>query len=392
MIMGRVGLGLLTALLLTLVAVPSAFANDGKHTCYYAQYWDSDGDGHAVPWAPRVEFMGLNHLEVMECPDGYVARADDCNDSNANVHPRHSEAAFNGVDDNCDGQIDEPTFVYPWNPSGYVTTDTATVHVTINDWNTWSYRQHLNVYGQVTAIDGSSAPVTFWLPTTWTGGTDFTFNLANLAPAKVYRIDGLQVYANDSYTIRGPHYSAVGPQAGRFYTMTQGTTTAQHHRTAMVLSALRELGENQLGLVGYRGTAARDGTRYGVFFSSDAWCSEFYGWNVLGAGGRVYQNTRTYFATGTVENIEAYFSQNGQLYGNTVWTIPTVAEPGDYLAMDTDADGATNHSGMFLGFNAATMNVISVEGNVDDEVQVVERPLNATLHVALGHLAPIMMW
>ena len=39
-------------------------------------------------------------------PVGYVANSMDCNDSNAAVHPGASEVC-NGLDDDCDGVVDE---------------------------------------------------------------------------------------------------------------------------------------------------------------------------------------------------------------------------------------------------------------------------------------------
>jgi hypothetical protein len=60
-------------------------------------YRDADGDGFGNP-----------SLTTQACsaPAGYVANNTDCNDANAAVYPGATEVC-NGVDDDCDGQIDE---------------------------------------------------------------------------------------------------------------------------------------------------------------------------------------------------------------------------------------------------------------------------------------------
>jgi hypothetical protein len=60
-------------------------------------YRDADGDG-----------FGNAAVSATACsaPAGYVGNATDCNDAAAAVHPGAAEVC-NGVDDNCDGQIDE---------------------------------------------------------------------------------------------------------------------------------------------------------------------------------------------------------------------------------------------------------------------------------------------
>lgn len=66
-------------------------------------YKDRDGDG----W-------GSNSNVMAGCaPPGYVDRKGDCNDSDAAVHPEAVEVVGNGVDDNCNGQIDETVITGP---------------------------------------------------------------------------------------------------------------------------------------------------------------------------------------------------------------------------------------------------------------------------------------
>lgn len=60
-------------------------------------YRDADGDGHGNPAATTT---------ACSAPTGYVASNDDCNDARNDVFPGHPEAC-DGLDNNCNGQIDE---------------------------------------------------------------------------------------------------------------------------------------------------------------------------------------------------------------------------------------------------------------------------------------------
>ncbi len=64
-------------------------------------YADADGDGHGDP-----------STEIEDCaePEGYVAEGDDCDDADAAVNPGADEVC-NAIDDDCDGDIDEPDAV-----------------------------------------------------------------------------------------------------------------------------------------------------------------------------------------------------------------------------------------------------------------------------------------
>jgi hypothetical protein len=64
-------------------------------------YKDKDGDG----W-------GSNSNVMAGCaPPGYVDRRGDCKDTDAAIHPGAVEVAGNGVDENCNGQVDEAASV-----------------------------------------------------------------------------------------------------------------------------------------------------------------------------------------------------------------------------------------------------------------------------------------
>jgi hypothetical protein len=68
--------------------------DEGVSTTYYP---DADGDGY-----------GDADQSVAACtqPEGYTTQAGDCDDTSADAHPESVEAC-NGLDDDCDGDIDE---------------------------------------------------------------------------------------------------------------------------------------------------------------------------------------------------------------------------------------------------------------------------------------------
>jgi hypothetical protein len=68
--------------------------DEGVKTTFYQ---DSDGDGFGNSGAT---------LQACTQPQGYVANSTDCNDGNVAIHPGATEVC-NGVDDDCDTQVDE---------------------------------------------------------------------------------------------------------------------------------------------------------------------------------------------------------------------------------------------------------------------------------------------
>ncbi len=60
-------------------------------------YEDADGDGYGVATDP---------VEACEVPNGFAPTPDDCDDDDPGVHPGAFDRC-NGVDDDCDGDVDE---------------------------------------------------------------------------------------------------------------------------------------------------------------------------------------------------------------------------------------------------------------------------------------------
>ena len=60
-------------------------------------YRDVDNDGFGIPFTT---------VRACSLPIGYVSNSNDCNDSSASINPNATEIT-NGLDDDCDGLIDE---------------------------------------------------------------------------------------------------------------------------------------------------------------------------------------------------------------------------------------------------------------------------------------------
>ena len=71
----------------------------------YTFYKDADGDTYGDPASFITNYTGV-------VPEGYVNNKTDCDDTKPTVHPGAVEICGNGIDDNCNGQIDEGCTLY----------------------------------------------------------------------------------------------------------------------------------------------------------------------------------------------------------------------------------------------------------------------------------------
>ena len=87
-------------------------------------YVDADGDGHGDPDDTQ---------EACDAPSGYVGMADDCDDTNEDIHPGADEYC-NGTDDDCDGDVDEDesvdvsTWYLDYDGDGYGDATSTDIH------------------------------------------------------------------------------------------------------------------------------------------------------------------------------------------------------------------------------------------------------------------------
>jgi len=113
----------------TLVMLKSWFASNNTtnniiNNIYYRDY-DNDGYGNAT-----------DTVKSASQPMGYVTAGGDCNDSSATIHPGATEICGNGIDDNCDGKIDEVCSITPSlaidSVTVYESDGTATLNVSLS--------------------------------------------------------------------------------------------------------------------------------------------------------------------------------------------------------------------------------------------------------------------
>jgi hypothetical protein len=91
---------------------------------------DADGDGYAVGTV-RTQYSGT------VCPGGSYANGNDCNDGSAAANPGRTTEEYDGLDNDCDGMIDEG-FVGQPAPGGARTTVTLEVTRDSSFSGTWT--------------------------------------------------------------------------------------------------------------------------------------------------------------------------------------------------------------------------------------------------------------
>ena len=206
----------------------------------------------------------------------------------------HAPEKMDGIDNNCDGDVDEPRFIYSDNiPSKRGAPAINQLLIKVN-----SQRLHnllsegASVYYRLT-FEPLNGERLFNFPS---GGIREPIDSENyyslfrtLDLGKNLRFDGLERFTaykvtmfffleetGAAYQESADHYVITGGEAGN------SLTDLERFRLKMGLNALIQLGDQKLGKVGVNGTVDEDGTRYGAR-KGGTWCDEFWTWLALEA-------------------------------------------------------------------------------------------------------------
>lgn len=361
-----------------LLGLGGAASASEKQACYRGSD-DSDNDGYARNGATSVE-ISVKYSEKLNCPKGWVRKAGDTQDTTSIFHPRNPET-FNAFDDNCNGKVDEPTFVYPHDTQDrWVNSNSFLLKIKLNNRLQYGEGKRLHVRLRLTDLTDVDHPTTRTItraPLQHQGDDHFvTIRVTDLKPETVYRVDQVQILDASTSNALGDSTHDDNP----YYTTTDGDTFHAQRRTAILLRGLHEFNEDQMGRVGYRGTEYKDGTKYGAR-KGEQWCSEFYAWV-----------TKPYLEDisrrASVPRLRSFFRQRNE-YDRINEDVLQRAKRGDYIAMDIDKDEKKDHSGMFLAYDPAKKWVWLLEGNTSgNQVDVRHRTPDEV--DGLGHINSAM--
>lgn len=373
---------LLVLSLATLSLSTSAHAASGWIDCYE----DIDEDGYAADtstiidtvWAPTVSGGFPATHAVDACPAGSAPRAGDCDDTNPTTHPFGGEWS-DGLDDDCDGLVDEPTFAWQtFNPSIHSDTEVVVTY-SINDAQTHSILDNggtVRIAVDYRAVTGNHSGSLLTMVQADSTSTSDTFTLPSLLPGTVYEVEiaAVEFYSPifstwfDIYDVGGTPL-----ESETFYTMTTGGSAGDDRAEAVLLAFFHYGIFNNWGLSGYAGWY-RDGMFYGAQ-ATEAWCSEFYDSMVEQVFGDPH--------AANIFDLENWFrTTSGAQYLSVEDGLsedPTLkikfTYPGEWLWWDQGGDTwsqkkSRGHTVMVLGYDAGTDRVTYLSGNDGNRIAV----------------------
>jgi hypothetical protein len=345
--------------------------------CWDAALYDIDGDGYAIDSAHSGdrEEIPSTYADKASCPEGYVAARGDCDDNDSDVHPRRAEVYDNGIDDNCNDLIDEPSFYY--RPGGLRNTENSfDIAFSINDaviYNAYEsifYNLKVEIEYQKLSNTGNTYYSGKKALKSYLAMGPFSYAVASLtglrkttvyrARVRFYKTSRFQ--KRSRYGISTPSeisYTEIGDPSDWYYSTTDGSSDISKARTDILLQGFYEYDQgNHRELVGYRGLSEPDGTRYGAI-RGEAWCSEFYSW--VGSHALEGMGHKS-----SVSKMVNYFNEHSAgISSPTLYQVKYKIKRGDYLGEDTHVDDESikNHSAMFLDYDTHTGQIWTLDGN-----------------------------
>ncbi|MBX7112613.1 MAG: hypothetical protein K1X87_12315, partial [Dehalococcoidia bacterium] len=356
---------------------------------------DADGDHYGASASSNV-CVGA----TCTSRSGYTDNAGDCDDTTSSVRPYTYETAANGVDDDCDGDVDNAAvFFYSSGLSN--TSSSFQIHAKLNGADEVSAAAAAiasggSLYAKVRyrkLEEGSSADLTY--PTVgYATATVSTFmgvsyyvdvTLSGLEASKVYRASLTLYQGSGPVKTRIPNgagsSSSSNYNTNTYYTMTayaSGNDGPVHTaRYNTVLNALYEYYYFHTHNLGSWDTSLRD--HFDLAAADTAYCSEFY----ANAGKpflldlnpcKYSSSSRPWCDSGESSTAETSLSGLKTWFTDSRWngSTPyaeydgdmTTRKPADWLGVNPNDDNVLGqHTQMFLAWDAAAEEYWFVEGN-----------------------------
>jgi hypothetical protein len=321
----------------------NGIVDDGVENTYYA---DVDGDGYGDIASPDYACV---------LPTGYAYTSDDCDDGNAAINPGADEIC-DGIDNNCDGAIDEGTAV-----------DASTWYADADGDTYGDAAMPQNACSQPAGYVSDSTDCDDAVATTYPGATEYCDGVDNDCNGTVdddYAVDASTWYADadsDSYGDAATSYNACSVPVGYVADATD-CDDARYETNPGATEYCNGYDDNCDGTVDEDSAADAstwyadaDGDTYGDAASPTNACSQPAGYVAdatdcddtryeTNPGATEYCNGYDDDCDGTVDEADAvdaltwYEDADADYYGNPAVTMVECYQPTGYVSDATDCD------------------------------------------------------